>query len=68
MAEKRSSRDTSVSRRKFVAGGAVAAAMAGGAKAEASVHGERDPNIKIPSEVPATMKMIVLVVPPITPE
>ena len=55
MAEKRSSRGAAVSRRKFVAGGAVAAAMAGGATAEASVHAERDPNIKIPSEVPTTL-------------
>lgn len=40
-----------VSRRKFVARGAVAAAVAAGAQAEASATEARDANIKIPDEV-----------------
>ena len=53
MKTKRSTAAGPVSRRNFVAGGAVAAAVAAGAKA--STTERRDSNIKIPGEVPATL-------------
>lgn len=52
MAAKREKSSDSLSRRRFVAGGAVAAALA--APAAASTVSERDSSIKIPSEVPAS--------------
>ncbi len=55
MASKQNKRGASVSRRKFVAGGAVATALAAGSKVQASSTGGHDSNIKIPSEVPATL-------------
>jgi thiamine pyrophosphate-dependent acetolactate synthase large subunit-like protein len=53
MEKKRTGRATSVSRRNFVTKGAVAAAVAAGAKA--STTERRDPNIQLPSEVPASL-------------
>ena len=53
MKTRRSTEAGPVSRRNFVAGGAVAAAVAAGAKA--STTERRDSNIKIPGEVPATL-------------
>ena len=53
MARKRASGNGSVSRRNFVTKGAVAAAVAAGAKA--STTERRDLDIKIPSEVPGSL-------------
>ena len=55
MAKKPIDRGPSVSRRKFVARGAVAAAVAAGARADASSSVGRDTNIEIPGEIPATL-------------
>ncbi len=57
MATKRSEAKSAVSRRKFVSGGAVAAAVAaGGAEAVASTTASRDGNIQIPDEVPSALE------------
>ncbi len=53
MANKQMDKATSVSRRNFVAKGAVAAAVAAGAKA--STTERRDSNIEVPGEVPASL-------------
>lgn len=55
MASKHSKAERTVSRRGFVTKGAVAAAVAAGAEAAASTTERRDSNIKLPSEVPASL-------------
>ncbi len=55
MAKTRTGGASPVSRRSFVAKGAVAAAVAAGASAKASTTERQDPNIKIPGEVPASL-------------
>ena len=55
MASKRNKAERTVSRRGFVTKGAVAAAVAAGADAAASSTERRDGNIKLPSEVPASL-------------
>jgi thiamine pyrophosphate-dependent acetolactate synthase large subunit-like protein len=55
MATKPTNSQHSVSRRGFVTKGAVAAAVAAGANAAASTTERRDSNIKLPSEVPASL-------------
>ena len=55
MASKHSKAEHTVSRRGFVTKGAVAAAVAAGADAAASTTERRDSNIKLPSEVPASL-------------
>ena len=55
MASKHSKAERTVSRRGFVTKGAVAAAVAAGADAAASTTERRDSNIKLPSEVPASL-------------
>ena len=55
MASKHNKAERTVSRRGFVTKGAVAAAVAAGAEAAASTTERRDSNIKVPSEVPASL-------------
>lgn len=55
MASKRNKAEHTVSRRGFVTKGAVAAAVAAGADAAASTTERRDSNIRLPSEVPASL-------------
>lgn len=55
MASKHSKAERTVSRRGFVTKGAVAAAVAAGADAAASTTERHDGNIKLPSEVPASL-------------
>lgn len=54
MPKNRTARTSSVSRRNFVARGAVAAAVAAGAQAKASSTEPRDANIRLPAEIPAS--------------
>ncbi len=56
MASKHSKAERTVSRRGFVTKGAVAAAVAAGADAAASTTERHDGNIKLPSEVPASLE------------
>ncbi|MDE0624891.1 MAG: thiamine pyrophosphate-binding protein [Bryobacterales bacterium] len=55
MSSKRNAGTDPVSRRNFVAKGAVAAAVAAGAGAKASTRAKHDSNIKIPGEVPTSL-------------